>query len=89
MKFRTVKTFATLTSVVSVCCFGRSGSLPRCARILSGLRVDFLRGVGKLTSFSNEIASRISPLTLDISRPTVAVNFVSNSLDRNDHSWPG
>ena len=29
---------------------GRAGSLPSCARILSGLREDFLRGVGKLTS---------------------------------------
>ena len=43
--------FGTLTSVVNLLLFGRAGSLPSGARILIGLREDFLRGVGKLTSF--------------------------------------
>ena len=46
--WETFMTFATLTSVVRFLLVGRSGSLPRCARILSGLKENFLQGVGKL-----------------------------------------
>ena len=43
-------TFGTLTLVVRLLLLGLSGSLPRCARILIGLKEDFLLGVGRLTS---------------------------------------
>ena len=39
-----ILTFATLTSVVIFLLLGRSGSLPRCAHVLSGLKEDFLAG---------------------------------------------
>ena len=46
--------FITLTSVDNVLLLGRAGSLSSYARILSGLREDFLRGVGKLTRCTSQ-----------------------------------
>ena len=46
---RTFTTFGILTSVAKFLLLGLAGFLPRCARILRGLREDFLRGVGNLT----------------------------------------
>ena len=38
MELTDIATFATPTSVVKFLLLGRSGSLPRCARILSGIK---------------------------------------------------
>ena len=43
-----VATFETLCCVVEMLLLMRAGSLPSCARNLSGLRQEFLRAVGKL-----------------------------------------
>ena len=50
MKSTDIATSVILNSVVKVLRLGRSWSLHRCARILSGLKEDFLRDVGKLNS---------------------------------------
>ena len=39
-----ILTFSTVTSVVRFLLLGRSGSLPRCARILIDFKEDFLAG---------------------------------------------
>ena len=68
MEFTDIATFATLTSVVKVLLLGRSESLPRCARILSDLKGDFLRGVGKLTRIdSTYLLLRLFPRVVDLS----------------------
>ena len=51
VKLGAFRTFGTLISVDIVLLLGRAGSLPGYARILGGLREDFLQGVGKLTRF--------------------------------------
>jgi len=56
VEFRAFDTFATLTSVVKFLLLGRSGSLPRCARILSGLREDFLAGCWQTNQRSTDVA---------------------------------
>ena len=49
-----ILTFGTLTSVVKLLLLGCDGSLLSCARMLSGLREVFLRGVGKLTRCTSQ-----------------------------------
>ena len=46
--------FGTLTSVVKLLLMGNAGSLPRGASTLSGLREDFLQGVGKMTRCTSQ-----------------------------------
>ena len=59
MELTDIATFATPTSVVKFLLLGRSGSLPRCARILSGLKEDFLRSLDGSGSMLWAITSKL------------------------------